>query len=108
LKTNLGDNGNGTYTELRVSDDEIISRDVMPGQYVQNILDVNSRFRAEGRQPNRNAHGRLAASIPLPIYTEWRKSWMTKYKDDWSWKTYLTMKINSRDYSHLKTNEMNV
>lgn len=107
-KANLGSNGNGTETIIRFDDDELISTDVMSGRNVQSILDTNAAFRAQGRRPNKNAHGRLAASIPIPVYTEWRKQWREKYRDDWTWKTFLTMKLNSRDYSHLKTNEMNV
>lgn len=102
-KINLGNNGNFTYTQIEVSDDELIARDVMPGQYVQAILDRNHRLRSLG--PNRRAHGRLAASIPDTVYAEWRKEWMRTYRQDWTWKTFLTMKLNNRDYSFLKTNE---
>lgn len=107
MKTlNLGRNWNGTETIVHVDDDEMITRDVMPGKSVQSILDRNADFRKQGRRPNRTAHGRLAASIPIPLYMEWKKEWRTKYRQDWTWQTFLTMKINNRDYSFLKTNEM--
>jgi hypothetical protein len=107
MKKNLGWNSHGaTYTELTYEGSEMIARDIMPGKFVQSILDSNAEKRALGKRPNPKAHGKLAASIPLPIYHEWKKEWRTTYRQDWTWKTYLTMKINNRDFSFLKTNEM--
>ena len=106
MKKNLGWNSNGTYTKLTFEGTEMISQDIMPGKSVQSILDTNAEKRALGRKPNSSAHGRLAASIPIPLYHEWKKQWRETYRQDWTWKTFLTMKINSRDYSYLKTNEM--
>jgi hypothetical protein len=107
-KISLGANGNGTHTVIHVDDDELITRDIMPAKNVQSILDANAEFRARGRKPNPAAHGRLAASIPSPVYATWRKDWAEKYRDDWTWKTYLVMKLNTRDYSYLKTNELHL
>lgn len=107
-KLSLGRNWNGTETVVHVDDDELITRDVMSGRNVQSILDRNHDARSLGRKPNPQAQGRLAASIPIPVYTEWRKEWRTKYRQDWTWKTYLSMKLNSRDFAYLKTNEMRV
>ena len=104
----IGANGNGTYTRIDVNDDELISRDIMPGKMVQNILDANAAHRSLGRNPNKHARGRLAASIPITLYTEWKKDWRNNHSDKWSWETFLTVKLNNRDYSHLKTTEMHL
>lgn len=92
-------------TRLHVDDDEIITEDVMPARVVGRILDENTRLRNLGRNPNPRAHGRLAARIPLPIYHNWRREWRQKYAQDWTWQTFLAMKINDRDWAKLKTNE---
>lgn len=96
-------NSNGTYSDVRVNDDELISRDIMPGHAVQSILDGNHELRATRQNPK--AFGRHAARIPKTVWTEWRKQWMTTHRQDWTWQTFLAMKLNSRDYSHLKTHE---
>lgn len=105
-KHNLGRNWNGTHTEIHVDDDEMIARDVQSARDIKSILDNNARMRALGRNPNSQAVGRHVASVPITVYCEWLKEWKTKYRQDWSWQTYMTMKLNSRDYSALKTNEM--
>lgn len=105
-KHSLGYNWNGTQTIIHVDDNELIATDVQTGRANQAIVDRNKELRSLGRHPNRASHGRLAASIPITVYQGWRKEWETRHKDKWEWKTYLTMKLNSRDYSFLKTNEM--
>ena len=66
----------------------------------QPILDNVQRLR--GLQ-NQSAQGRHVASVPATIAFGWQKEWRTRYKDTWSWKTFLTMKLNSRDYSGFRT-----
>ena len=104
-KHNLGWNWNGTQTQIHVDDNEIITTDVQTARANQAIIDRNQRLRALGKTPNRAAHGRIAASIPITVYQTWRKEWQTTHRDTWTWKTYLSMKLNSRDYSYLKTRE---
>jgi len=105
-KHSLGYNWNGTQTVVSEEDGFLYMEDRQTARANQAILDNNARFRAQGRHPNRQAHGRLAASIPITVYQGWRKEWERGHKDKWTWKTFLTMKLNSRDYSFLKTNEM--
>jgi hypothetical protein len=105
-RVSLGKNWNGTETVIEVSDDELISRDIQPGRHIQAILDTNAAFRAQGRKPNPNAIGRHVASVPTTLYYEWLKEWRTKHRDKWTLQTFMTMKLNNRDYSYLKTNEM--
>lgn len=91
---------NGNISETYVSDDEIITRDVMPAKNVQAILDVNHAYRAEGG--NRKAHGKLVASIPMPVYHEWKKEWQKAGKPV-DWKVFLKRKLNDPDNKFLRT-----
>ena len=107
-KYSLGYNWNGTQTIVSADDNELVMADIQTARANQAILDGNKEFRAQGRHPNRAAHGRLAARIPITLYQTWKKDWKMNHSDKWTWKTFLSQKINNRDYSHLKTNEMNL
>lgn len=88
-------------TRLHFQDGEMIAEDVLHGRYVQSILDQNQRDRSLGHNPK--AMGRHAARVPLPLLETWRQEWRANHADKWEWSTYLAMKLNSRDYSHLRT-----
>ncbi len=92
-----------TETIIDLSDDEIIARDV---QDVTPILDQNQTLR--GERQNLGSNFRHVGSIPVTIFHEWRKEWRNKYAKDWTWKTYLAMKMNSRDYSQLRTSDLRI
>ena len=69
--------------------------------FVENeILDECARIRAL-RQNTKGAF-RLAAKVPLNTHAGWKKEWREKYKDVWTWQTFLAMKLNSRDYENLR------
>jgi hypothetical protein len=87
---------------ISVNDDELITRDIMAGHHVQAILDSNKRVRNDNAY-NKKAQGRLAARIPLPVYHMWSKEWKASRSQYMTWQTFLAAKINSRDYSYLKT-----
>ncbi len=97
----LSDNGI-IKNVISVNDDEMIARDIMPGHHVQTILDANARVRNDNMH-NSKAAGRLAARIPLPTYQTWRKEWQIKGRNHATWATFLAAKINSRDFSYLRT-----
>lgn len=44
-----------------------------------------------------------AAQIPILTHTMWKKEWREKYAQDFTWQTFLTMKLNSRENCHLRT-----
>lgn len=102
----LSDNG-VIQTRLSIEGDELITQDVMSAQGVQSILDHNKRV-SNDRMHNPQAKGRLAASIPAPLYYSWKKEWNEKHRDKWAWKTYLVSKINNPDYKYLRTQESTV
>lgn len=74
----------------------------------QAILDENARKRSvqpkfNEKLPQRAGNGRLAAEIPTTIYMQWERDWLKNKKDDMTWTEYLIGKINSREWSQLKT-----
>jgi len=92
---------NGNRTQVYADNDQLISMDVKPAKQVQAILDVNKELRNHA-VINKQARGRLVARIPDTMHREWKKEWQTKYRQDWTWRTYLSMKLNSRENSYLK------
>ncbi len=91
----------GAQSRVHISDDEMVLETYTPGKVNQAHLDHVARMRNQGH--NARAKGRLAASIPSTLYEAWKKEWNRQYKDVWTWPTYLAMKLNSRDYSYLRT-----
>lgn len=102
----LSDNG-VIQNHIHVNDDELITRDVMPAHHVQSILDLNAATRND-KLYNRKAEGRLAARIPIPTWTEWRREWMNTRRQYCTWQTFLAAKINSRDYSYLRAQDQKI
>lgn len=105
-KLKLSDNGL-ISTQISVEDDQLILQDVMTARGVQSILDNNKRV-SNDRMHNPHAQGRLAATIPLPMYYAWKKEWKDKHKDKYSWKTFLVTKINSPEFKLLRTQDSTI
>ena len=99
-KHSLGYSG-AIETRVHFEGDEMITEDIMHAKQVQAILDQNQADRSMGH--NRFARGRHAARIPLPMLHDWRQDWEKNHTDKWEWQTFLISKINSRDYSKLRT-----
>jgi len=98
----LGHNG-VTETLVHFEGDQMITEEV---QDVELILTANQRLRSI-QQSKRNAM-RLAASVPLVDYTRWKREWKQYHANTWTWQTYLVMKLNSRDYSQFRTEDMRI
>tara|TARA_B100000575_G_C23017898_1_gene586202 strand:- start:65 stop:418 length:354 start_codon:yes stop_codon:yes gene_type:complete len=92
---------NGNRTRVFSDGNELVAEDVKPAGQVQAILDSNAELRNHA-VINKQARGRLVARIPDTMHREWKKEWKNKYSQDWTWKTYLSMKLNSRENSYLK------
>lgn len=105
-KLKLSDNGL-ISTQISVEDDQLILQDVMTAKGVQNILDQN-KAASNNRMHNPHSQGRLAASIPTPMYYAWKKEWRDKHQDKWSWKTFLVSRINSPEFKFLRTQESTI
>lgn len=96
-----------TQSHLIIQGDELLTVDSTPGKRIEKILDVNKRHRND-RDQNTQAHGRLAASVDPVIYYQWKKEWRERHKDSFTWKTYLVMKLNSRDYEFFRTQDSKI
>ena len=83
----------------------LIARDVQEGHVMDQILDANAQARNRFvlDRGDRQAYGYLAARIPIVIWQNWRREWKEKYAKYWTWQTFEVMKLNSRDFSYLRT-----
>lgn len=98
----LGHNG-VTETVVHFEGDQMITEEV---QDVAPVLEANRRILQ--LEQSRHSPMRLAASIPIIVYEQWKREFREKYSDVWTWKTYLAMKLNSRDSSKLRTTDMRI
>lgn len=84
-----------------VSDDELILEEHTPSSVDAAVVDECARLRS--LTPNKKAQMRHAGQIPINLYTKWRQEWMAKFRDVWTWKTWLIMKMNSAEFKNLRT-----
>lgn len=101
---------NNGVIENRISvndDGELVTRDIMSGRNVQQILDDNQRVRNDAPH-NKKAQGVMAARIPLPLFHTWKKEWKKVYKQDMTWHQFLIRRINDRDYGQLRTQDKKI
>jgi len=98
----LGSNGI-SESRIHFEGEKLITEEV---QDVEPVLDRAQQLR--GLSQNSRAQTRMVASIPLVVYHNWKKEWRASHHSNWTWQTFLAMKINSRDYSKLRTSDMKV
>ena len=101
----------GIQNIISVNDDgELVTRDVQSGPVLEKILDANAQARNEFvlDSGDRDAYGYLAARIPIVMWQNWRREWMEKYRQYWTWQTFEVMKLNSRDFSYLRTTDSRI
>lgn len=96
-----------TQTHLILEGDELITLDTTPGHRVQRILDVNKRHRND-RDQNPIAQGRLVASVDPVIRHNWRREWEKYHSDKFTWKTYLAIQLNSREFEYFRTQDSTI
>ena len=97
----LGLNANGTRSKFFISDNEVILQDETPKEGLQAIIDHNARMRETAkRSRNGSTH---VATIPADLHMQWRMDWRRNHSDKWSWKTYLAMKLNNKDWVKFRT-----
>lgn len=100
MRISLGHNG-VTETIIHQDSEHLVTEEV---QDVTPVLDRNQELRSQSH--NKKAHMKPVASIPLVVYHNWKKEWKSIYRQHWTWQTYLAMKINSRDFSKLRTSDL--
>lgn len=88
-------------TFVRFQGDQMVTETV---QDVEPILNANARIMQ--LQQSKHSPLRLAASVPGIDYHRWRREWRETMADKWTWQTYLTMKLNSRDFQKFRTEDM--
>lgn len=101
-KVKLSDNGAVEHVVHFNDDGELYSQDVMSSDRVEKILDANAYDRQHGER-NKDAHGRLAARIPVTEWSNWRRDWAANHRDKWTWQTYLANKLADPDFALLRT-----
>lgn len=97
--------GRSPYSETNLffEDDAVFSVETMPGQHVQQILDFTQSVQANQQFIPSRRLGRPAATIDMVTRAQWRKEWQRGYADRMKWGEFLVMKLNSSDYSKLRT-----
>lgn len=90
------------WIEIDSDGDGFTSVEFTPDEVETHILDDCARMRDLNQ--NKASNFRLAARVPFGMHTIWRKEWMEKHRDTWTWQTFLAMKINSSDFKNLRTN----
>lgn len=81
--------------------DELILEEYTPTAVEKEILDSCAAMRSVAQTKGRGMQ--LAARTPINTWMAWRKEWREKYSKDWSWATFESMKLNSREYSNFRT-----
>lgn len=106
---NFGTNEGGVTNIVSIGDDgSIVAQDYQSGAVNQVILDECARLRQltanmpAGSTANPDAQGYIAAKVPITIWTNWRRMWMSKFRGDFTWQTFLVMQLNSRKYRGFK------
>lgn len=87
-------------------DDDVNTAVVETVQDVEPILKTNKELRNSGR--NTRAQSFIGASVPIHLHYKWVREWKEHHADKWELGTYLAMKVNSRDYSELRTTDMKI
>lgn len=95
----LGFNGSGVIrNEMHFTGDEIVTTEVMPGHFVQDIMDEVAALRSQVR--TRPPGGAIVGKVPLPLWRMWRKAWEAGPKQHGVlWRAHLSRMLDDRDYS---------
>lgn len=72
-----------------------------PDSVEKEILDSCAQLRS--LHQNSKSHFKHAGRVPIGLHAIWKKEWREKYRETWTWQTFLAMKLNSREYEHLRT-----
>lgn len=98
----LGFNATGVIqSSVHFTGEEIIIRESMPAQYVQQCFDEVARLSENAKK--RRPGGKIRGRIPFPIYGAWRREWEKTGKlHGLLWSAFLNTKLMDRDYSRLR------
>ncbi len=71
-----------------------------PTRIEDEILDECAKLRS--LHQSKKGGFQLAAKVPINTHTAWKKEWREKYRDTWTWPTFLAMKLNSREFQDFR------
>lgn len=87
------------YLHMDQSGDECYVSEHTPTIVEQKILDECHALRGL-KQYGRGLQ--LAAKVPINTHFGWKKEWRQKYRQHFTWGTFLAMKINDRSHKNLR------
>jgi len=92
----------GVQHHIEISPDgDLTTIEYTPTRVESEILDSCERMRSLVQR--KGAGLRHAGRIPINTYIAWKKEWKEKYSQDFTWATFESMKLNSRDNGKLRT-----
>lgn len=100
----LGQNWNGTRTQIAVTDEFIVMQDI---EDVSELLEDNERLREE--QYRRSlGNGYIQARVPQTVDREWRKEWRAKFKDYMPYMEFKLQKLRSPEFRKFNVSERKI
>ena len=90
-------------------DSSLHCMDVQPGYVNQEILEENKRWRERDDERYQSEWApatenlRKVASIPITMWTNWRREWDRQHRDTFTWDTFLLMRLHRPEYAELLT-----
>ena len=109
VKFSLGTNAMGVETRMeRFEDGMIITEDYQSPEVVQAIKAKCAEYRrreSEGLVPR---GFKMIASLPVTIFTNWRRMWDASYRQHMNWHEFYYMMINRREYADFKCTNKHV
>ncbi len=90
----------GLQHSIEVDETGFYSVEHVPTVVENVILDECSKLRSLHQK--KNGGFQLAAKVPILTHRQWKDEWRAKYKDTWTWPTFLSMKLNNRDNQNLR------
>lgn len=101
-KFSMGVNPQGVETVVEtLGDGTIITQDRQSPEVVQAIMDKCSEYRQIARK-HEEGQMTLYASIPVVIYTNWRRDWDANYREYMNWDEYSWRMLNRPEYAQFK------
>ena len=105
----LGSNGGGVenWAFYDDQDQSLTAIDYQSGDTIQGILDENAiwRQRDQHHYSPADTQGKKVASVPITIWMNWRRDWMSRFRGKFTWQTYELMLLQRPENKFLLTTE---
>jgi hypothetical protein len=90
----------GVQHSIETDEDGFYAVEHTPTVVEDEILDECSKLRSLHQR--KGGGFQLAAKVPILTHTLWKQEWHAKHRDKWTWPTFLSMKLNSREFCNLR------